>query len=115
MYCIHLLFSQCLIIAPNGLYMLVLIASPRWRWCLGEYLLVPYGFRFCMQPANIPQDNSTIWEKLIKPTYRAHLFDEVSTPLKGLYWIADSVCEARHVPSEIGANKVLENDVEVSA
>ena len=29
--------------------MLVLLASPRWCWCPGEYLLtVPYGFRFCM-------------------------------------------------------------------
>jgi len=34
-----------------------------------------------MEPANIRQDNSTIWEKLIQPTYRAHLSDEVSTPL----------------------------------
>ena len=47
----------------------------------GEHLLVPYGFRFSMQPPNIRQDTSAIWEKLIKPTYRAHLFDEVSTPL----------------------------------
>ena len=61
--------------------MLVLLASPRWRWCPGEYLLVPYGFRLCMKPANIRLDTSAIWEKLIKPTYRAHLFDEVSTPL----------------------------------
>ena len=35
-----------------------------------------------MEPANIHQDTSAIWGKLIKPTYRAHLFDEVSTPLK---------------------------------
>ena len=35
-----------------------------------------------MEPANIRQDTSVIWEKLIKPTYRAHLFDEVSTPLR---------------------------------
>ena len=34
-----------------------------------------------MEPANIRQDTSAIWKKLIKPTYRAHLFDEVSTPL----------------------------------
>ena len=60
-----------------GRYMLVLLASPRWRWCPADYLLVPYGFRFCMKPANIHQDTSAIWEKLIKPTYRAHLFDEV--------------------------------------
>ena len=33
-----------------------------------------------MQPANVRQDTSAIWEKLIKPTYKAHLFDEVSTP-----------------------------------
>ena len=26
----------------DGLYMLVLLASPRWRWCPGEYLLVAY-------------------------------------------------------------------------
>ena len=63
--------------------MFILLASPRWRWCPGEYLLVPYGFRFCMQPANIRLDTSAIWEKL-KPTYRAHLFDEVSTPLNRL-------------------------------
>ena len=65
----------------DGLYMLVVLASPRWRWYPGKYLLIPYNFRFCMQPANIRQDTSAIWEKLIKPTYRAHLFDEVSTPL----------------------------------
>jgi len=35
-----------------------------------------------MQPANIRHDTSAIWEKLIKPTYSAHLFDEVSMPLK---------------------------------
>ena len=34
-----------------------------------------------MEPANIRPDTSAIWEKLIKPTYRAHLFDEVSMPL----------------------------------
>ena len=34
-----------------------------------------------MEPANIHQDISAIWEKLIKPTYRAYIFDEVSTPL----------------------------------
>jgi len=34
-----------------------------------------------MKPANIRQETSAIWEKLIKPTYRAHLFDEVSMPL----------------------------------
>ena len=71
----------------DGLYMLVVLASPGWRWCPGEYLLVTCGFRFCMKPANICQDTSTIWEKLIKPTYRAHLFDEVSTPLR--YWTCD--------------------------
>ena len=59
--------------------MLVLLASPRWRWCPGEYFLIPYGFRFCMKPANIRQDTNAIWEKLIKPTYKAHLFDEIST------------------------------------
>ena len=47
-----------------GLYMLVLLASPRWRWCPGEYLLVSYVFRFCIKPANIRQDTSAIWEKL---------------------------------------------------
>ena len=52
----------------DGLYTLVSLASPRWPWCPGEYLLVPYGFRFCMQPSNIRQDTSAIWEKLIKPT-----------------------------------------------
>ena len=61
--------------------MLVLLASHRWRWCPGKYLLVPYGFRICMKPANMRQDTSAIWEKLIKLTYRAHLFDEVTTPL----------------------------------
>ena len=65
----------------DGLYMLVLLASPRWRWCPGQYSLVPYGFRFCMQPSKMRQDTSSIREKLIKPTYRAHLFYEVSTPL----------------------------------
>ena len=34
-----------------------------------------------MEPANIRQETSAIWEKLIQPAYRAHLFDEVSTPL----------------------------------
>ena len=52
----------------DGLYMLVSLASSRWCGCPGEYLLVPYGFRFCMQLANIRQDTSAIWEKLIKPT-----------------------------------------------
>ena len=37
-----------------------------------------------MEPANIRQDTSAVWDKLIKPTYRAHLFDEVSTPLTNL-------------------------------
>ena len=64
----------------DWLYMLVLLASPRWRWCPDEYLLVPYGFRFCMQRAYIRPETSDIWEKLIEPTYRVHLFDEVSTP-----------------------------------
>ena len=66
----------------DGLYMLVLLASPRWSWCPGEYLLVSYRIWNHMEPANIHQDTSTIWEKLIKPIYmyRAHLFDEVSTP-----------------------------------
>ena len=36
-----------------ALIMLVLLASPRWRWCPGGCLLVPYGFRFCMRPANV--------------------------------------------------------------
>ena len=61
--------------------MLVLLASPRLRWCPGEYLLVAYSISNHMEPANIRQDTSAIWEKLIKPTYRAHHFDEVSTPL----------------------------------
>ena len=34
----------------GGLYMLVLLASPRWRWCLGEYILVPYRKSCCMKP-----------------------------------------------------------------
>ena len=34
-----------------------------------------------MEPENIQPDTSATWEKLIKPTYRAHLFDEVRTPL----------------------------------
>ena len=55
---------------------------------MGEYLLVPNYFRFCMKPANIRQDTySAIWEKLIKPTYRANLFDEVSTPLRKYFHI----------------------------
>jgi len=33
--------------------MLVLLASPRWRWCLGEYVLVSYNIIFCMEPENI--------------------------------------------------------------
>ena len=42
-----------------GLYMLVLLASPRWRWCLGEYILVPYRISCCMRcmkPTNIRPD-----------------------------------------------------------
>ena len=72
----HVYLKAYLLREKDGLYMLVLLASPRWRWCPGEYLLVPYGFRFCMQPANIRQDTSAT-----KPTYRAHLFDQVSTHL----------------------------------
>ena len=66
----------------DGLYMLVLLASPRWRWCPGEYLLVSYRIRNYMELVNIRQDTNAIWEKLIKRTHRAHLFDEVSMPLK---------------------------------
>ena len=29
--------------SKDGLYMLVLLASPRLRWCPGEYFLVPYS------------------------------------------------------------------------
>ena len=35
-----------------------------------------------MEPANIRPDSSAIWEKLLKLTYRSHLFDEISTPFK---------------------------------
>ena len=65
----------------DGLYMLVLSASPRWLWCPGEYLLVSYSMVFCMEPEYIRQDISATWEKLIKPTYRAHLFHQVSCTL----------------------------------
>ena len=94
---IHLMFGSYIILEilelkdvlrqKDGLYMLVLLASPRWRWCPCEYLLVPYGFRFCMEPANFRLDTSAIWEKLIKPTYRSHLFDEVSTSLSVIYFL----------------------------
>ena len=67
-----------LLCQKDGLYMLVLLASSRLRWCPSEYLLFPCGFRFCMKAANIRQDTSTTWEKLINP--RAHLFDKVSMP-----------------------------------
>ena len=65
----------------DELYMFVLLASPRWLWCPGEYLLVSYSMIFCMEPEYIPQDISATWEKLIKPTYRAHLFHQVSITL----------------------------------
>ena len=65
----------------DGLYMLVLLASTIWHWCLGEYLLVSYSMMFCMKPANIRPETSPIWEKRIKPTYRAQLFHKVSMPL----------------------------------
>ena len=39
----------------DGLYMLVLLASPRWRWCLGD-ILVPYRISCCMKPTNIRPD-----------------------------------------------------------
>jgi len=65
----------------DGLYLLVLLASPRWLWCPGEYLLVSYSMIFCMEPEYIRQDISATWEKLIKPTYRAHLFHQVSCTL----------------------------------
>ena len=65
----------------DGLYMLVLLASPRWLWCTGEYLLVSYRMIFCMEQEYIHQDISATWEKLIKPTYRAHLFHHVSCTL----------------------------------
>ena len=61
--------------------MLVLLASPRWLWYPGEYLLVSYSMIFCMEPEYIRQDISPTWEKLIKPTYRAHLFHQVSCTL----------------------------------
>ena len=41
------------------------IASPRCRWCLGEYSLGSYNMRFYMKPANIRPDASAILEKLI--------------------------------------------------
>ena len=65
----------------DGLYMLVVLASPRWGWCPGKYLLVPFGFTFCLNQQIFRQDTSAIWEKLKKPTYRTHLCDEVSMPL----------------------------------
>ena len=61
----------------GGSYMLVLLASPRWRWCPGEYSLVSLQHddslvscesRSVMKPANIRPETSGIWEKLIKPT-----------------------------------------------
>ena len=61
--------------------MLVLLASPRWLWFPGKYLLVSYSMIFCMEPEHIRQDISATWEKLIKPTYRAHLFHQVSCTL----------------------------------
>ena len=84
--------------------MLVLLASPRWHWCPGEYLLVPYDFRLCMKPANIRQDTSAIWEKPIKPTYRAHHFGKVSTPLRRKTINYDDVtCIARRMVHTIRA------------
>ena len=59
--------------SKDGLYMLVLLASPRWRWCPGEYFLVSNSMVFCIEPENIHPDTSATWEKLIKPTYRAHI------------------------------------------
>ena len=44
--------------------------------------LVSYSIIFCMEPEYIRQDISTTWEKLIKPTYRAHLFHQVSCTLR---------------------------------
>ena len=58
-----------LLCQKEGLYMLVILASSRWCWCPGEYLPVSYRIWNHMEPANIRQDTSAIWEKLIKPTY----------------------------------------------
>ena len=62
--------------------MLVLLASPRWRWCLGEYILVPYRISCCMKPTNIRPDTRATYETLFKPTYGAHLFHQVSWTLR---------------------------------
>ena len=61
--------------------MLVLLATPRWLWCRGEYFLISYSMIFCMEPECIRQDTSATWEKLIKPRYRAHIFHQVSCTL----------------------------------
>ena len=74
--------------------MLVLLASPRWLWCSGEYLLVSYSMIFCMEPEYIRQDISATCEKLIKPTYRAHLFHQVSCTLRK--WSLYGVVCAKH-------------------
>ena len=59
-------------------------SSPK---CLGGVIIVimllhiKRSVRAANQSTNIRQDTSAIWEKLIEPACRAHLFDEVSAPL----------------------------------
>ena len=77
----HISLKCNLLGEKDGLYMLVLLASLKWLWCPGEYLLVSYSMIFCMEPEYIRHDISATWEKLIKPTYRAHLFHQVSCTL----------------------------------
>ena len=42
-----------------------------------------------MEPEYIRQDISATWEKLIKPTYSAHLFHQVSCTLSPQYRAKD--------------------------
>ena len=57
----HILFIGLLTSSKGGSYILVLLASPRWRWCPGEYSLVSNRISCCMKPANIRPDTSAIW------------------------------------------------------
>ena len=51
-------FKGVLTSSKGGSNMLVLLASPRWRWCPSEYLLVSNSTRFCMKPENIHTDTA---------------------------------------------------------
>ena len=70
---IQIVIKGVLTLSKDGLYMMVLLASPRWRWCPGKYSLVSYSMIFCVEPENIHPDTSATWDKLMKPTYGAHL------------------------------------------